>query len=333
MTKRITPAADLRSIVGVARALRAAGATVVEGHMAKSGLIAMVGGLLAGTPVRIYRMRGAPFAGATGLRRRLLFLLECLSSVTATHVLAESASLRAYAQAEGVWGADRWIVLGPGGIGVDTAAWNPGVRAALRDRYRAQLGVEPDEIVFGWLGRLHADKGADELVAAWKLFRAAHPARQVRLVVIGEPEPHAPPSSTTLDDLRTVPGIVWQARSVSNADFVGFLASFDVLAFPSRREGLPNTVLEAGALGLPVLAVPAVGTVDIIRHLHNGYLAALQSPASLAEGLAYYAGDRAAIERHGAAAAAEIVARFRSELLDDELVRFYQRAAAEAGAI
>ncbi len=326
MTKRITPAADLRSIVGIARILRAVGATAVEGHMAKSGLMAMIAGLVARTPVRIYRMRGAPFADATGLRRRLLFLLECLSSVTATHVLVESPSLRAYAQAEGVWGADRWIVLGPGGIGVDTAAFNPVVRAALRDRYRAQLGVGPDELVFGWVGRLHAHKGADELVAAWQQFRAAHPDRAARLVVIGEPEAHAPPLPATIAALRTVDGITWQDRTVSRADFIGFLSSFDVLVFPSRREGLPNTPLEAGALGLPVIGVKAVGTIDVIRHLHNGYLADVQSPPSLADALAYYSGDRDAITRHGAAAAALIAARFRAELLDEELARFYRAA-------
>lgn len=146
------------------------------------------------------------------------------------------------------------------GRGVDVDQFHPNKwSGALRD----QLGVD-DDFVFLLVSRLAPEKNAHVVIEAFRRFRAANPDARATLVIAGD--------GPSADDLR--------ARAPAGVRFLGNLerhlilpllyASADCFVYASETETLGLVVLEAMASGLPVIAAPAGGVADNLRHEQNG---------------------------------------------------------------
>jgi len=140
----------------------------------------------------------------------------------------------------------------------------------------AELGIEPDELVVGTVGRLLERKGHYELVSAWAEVQDGHP--NTRLLLVGDgPE---------REDLQA------HAESAGCADSIEFLgrredvpkllAAMDVFVFPSHFEGLPGAVIEAMAAGLPIVATPVDGTAELLDAYETGLFVPVKEPAAIA---------------------------------------------------
>lgn len=156
------------------------------------------------------------------------------------------------------------------------------------------LATPPGRPVIGAVGRLDRQKGFDVLV------RAVASLPDVHLVLIGDgPERHALEDSIAqlgLQDRVTLLG--WSAEAPA------LMRSFDVLAAPSRWEGLPLVVLEAMLAGVPVVATPVGGVPDAVRHGQTGLLVPVDDDRALTAALDQLVSDRA-LRRQLAAAAAD----------------------------
>jgi glycosyltransferase involved in cell wall biosynthesis len=154
----------------------------------------------------------------------------------------------------------------------------------LRDRRqaRAALGLDPATPLAGYVGNLAREKGADVLVEAAALLRARTP-RPVDVVLVGagalEPELRARVASLGLD------GRVRLVGRRLHDEVPLWLAAFDVLCLPSRREGCPNVVLEALASGRPVVASAVGGVPELVRE-GAGLLVPPERPDALASAIA-----------------------------------------------
>jgi glycosyltransferase involved in cell wall biosynthesis len=168
--------------------------------------------------------------------------------------------------------------------------------APARAEARARLGLPPEAYVIAGVGRLVPVKGFDLLVTALAGVAARVPDTHV--VLIGSGDEH--------DALRTRAAALGVADRLhitgSVTDVVGRLAAADVLAAPSRNEGMGRVLVEAMALGLPVVGTRVGGIGDVIAEDECGLLVPPDDPAALTEAIVELGLDTARRAKLGAAA-------------------------------
>jgi len=320
MHRHISPLADLAALLRLARKVRQLRPLIVHTHTPKAGLLGMLAARLAGVPIRIYTINGFRFSTTTGLRRTILIAADKLGCALATDVFCVSDSLRQQAVTLGVCCTGKARTLGDGGShGVNTAAFDPDLFGAQhRSDTRDAYGLPHDATVLGYIGRLVRDKGIRELSAAWKVLREEFPG--LRLLLCGSPEQEDALPPETLRDLRSDSRVC--APGEIRGNMAAIYAAIDICVLPSYREGLPNSVLEAQAMRVPVVATRITGTADALRDGVTGLLVAPRDPVDLARALRMLIQDSDLRSRMGAAGRGFVSLHFEerrhSELLAEE---------------
>jgi glycosyltransferase involved in cell wall biosynthesis len=141
------------------------------------------------------------------------------------------------------------------------------------------MGLELDPLYIGTVGNLRPVKNQILLLQAAHQVCATHP--QVRVIIIGD-GPLREQLACTAEAL----GIQKQVRFLgARADIPELLNALDIFVLPSLSEGLPMSVLEAMACGLPVVATRVGGLPEVVVHEHTGLLVASQDAQQLAAAL------------------------------------------------
>jgi len=176
---------------------------------------------------------------------------------------------------------------------------------------------------FGFVGRLLDDKGVRTLIAAHRLLRKRIP--DARLLIAGTPDPANPASVGEMEaqSWNQEAGIAWLGHV---ADIGGFWAKAHVAVLPSRREGLPLSLMEAAASGRAMIASDVPGCREIVLHEQTGLLFPVDDAAALADAMARLAADQALRRRCAAAARKLVVERFATDIIGSQTVALYRRA-------
>jgi glycosyltransferase involved in cell wall biosynthesis len=144
---------------------------------------------------------------------------------------------------------------------------------------RRELNVPEDAPLVTMVGRLAPQKGVDVLLGAAAKVIGQSPA--ARFAVVGS-GPHA----AALQQQATIHGLDGAVQFLGyRRDVASILGASDVVVMPSRSEGLPLVLLEALALGRPVVASRVGGVPDLVRHGDTAWLIPPDDPAPLAEGI------------------------------------------------
>ncbi len=329
MSRQITPRTDIGSVIQLTRTLRRLRPTIVHASTPKGGLLGMLAARLARRPVRVFHLHGMPHQTRTGLGRLLLKGATRAACAMADQVLCVSASLRTDAIAEGIVRPGKATVLLDGSAnGVDAAGrFNPErFGDDPRRRGREAIGLPGDGLVVGFVGRLAHDKGIDDLAAAWAVIREQQPG--VRLLMVGPEEPEDPASGVTMAALRRDGRVRFTGRV---ADPAAALAAMDVLVLPTYREGFGNVLIEAGAMGRPVVATRVTGCVDAVQEGVTGLLVPPHDPASLASAILTYLADPDLRASHGTAGRERALRDFQPAAIQSALADLYDRSLDRRG--
>lgn len=324
LSRNIDPWGDLQALAALREQIDRFRPDILHGNTPKGGLLAALAGASTGLP-SVYHMRGFPAETASGWKRWLLLAAERLSCALATRIVAVSRSLADLAAAAGVCARDRLEVIGHGSSnGVDAETrFNPARWAPWRSPLRRQLAIPPHALAVAYVGRLAADKGVRELAAAWRLLRESVP--EAMLVIVGGCDARDPAGGDALRSFRGDPRV----RLTGNrSDIPALLASIDLLTLPTYREGFPNVLLEAAAMGLPVVSTAVTGCVDAVQQGRTGLLVPARDAEALAAGLLRYGRDPDLRQRHGRAARARVRRHFRPETIWRGLRDIYVDLAA-----
>lgn len=184
--------------------------------------------------------------------------------------------------------------------GVDLAGWP--VSKVDRQKGRLELRLASTDVLVGAVGRLDKQKGFVNLIEAMARLKKT----DLRCVILGEgPER---PRLEALIRKHHLEKSVWLPGE--RTDIVVWLSAFDVACLPSLWEGLPNSLLEAMALGLPVVASAVDGVPEAVTNDKTGLLVPPSDPAALAKALGRLGLDPALRASLGAAAAAAVAEKF-----------------------
>ena len=213
---------------------------------------------------RIYLVHGLRYEGYHGWLRRLFILIEQLICSSSTRIVCVSESVRDRVVEDVQCDYLQTIVLGSGSPnGVDQERFSIATFEE-RERARASFGLSSDSVVVSFIGRLNPDKGLPllpELALALECN-----SKDVCLLIAGEAEGKGLEAAQILSN-SAVARLVGQVPDVERV----YWAS-DVVVLPTKREGLPTVLIEAGACGVPVVASKVTGCVDVVVDGVNGKL-------------------------------------------------------------
>jgi glycosyltransferase involved in cell wall biosynthesis len=182
---------------------------------------------------------------------------------------------------------------------------------------------EPDgPPTYGFVGRLLEDKGIRTLIAAHRLLHAR--GLDARLLIAGTPDP-ANPASVTEDEAKSwnnEPGIGWLGHV---GDISGFWARTHFAVLPSRREGLPLSLLEAAACGRAMVASDVPGCREITIAGQTGLLFPVDDAAALADAIHRLATTPDLRARYAAAARKLVIEKFAAGIIGQQTVQLYRR--------
>jgi glycosyltransferase involved in cell wall biosynthesis len=180
------------------------------------------------------------------------------------------------------------------GSGVDLQRFRPDLLDPReRDQLRAELGIGPEKVVVSMAARLIRDKGVFEFLEAARLLEQKHP--EACFLLVGESDP-GNPGSLDASDMRPPANLV---QAGWREDMSRIWAASDLAVLPSYREGLPVTLQEAAATGLPLVAADVPGSREIVNDGENGYLVAVADANDLAGKLSRLIRDPDLRRRHG----------------------------------
>lgn len=203
--------------------------------------------------------------------------------------------------------------------GVDLSRF--GRAGRLESRLRLDLPAEAP--IVGTVGRLDPVKDQAGLIRAFAKVRSAHPDAQ--LVVVGDG-----PCRAELEDVAAASGQGGHVRLLGNRDDIpAVMSALDVFVLPSIAEGISNTILEAMASGLPVVATRVGGNPELVEDGIGGALVPRQDPSALAAAIAGYVADPELRRRHGLASRQRATGHFSLERMAEAYANLYTSLAAD----
>src|SRR5690554_123189 len=270
MSRTISPLKDLKSLWNFYRLCMREKPLIVHSHTPKAGIVGMLGAKLAGVPIRLHTVAGLPLMEATGIKRKVLDFVEKLTYSSATKVYPNSKGLYDFILENNYIIKNKLKVIGQGSSnGIDTEFFNPQqVSEEKQFQLKKELNISDNDFVFVFVGRLVGDKGINELVNAFSQIRKFANSQICKLLLVGPLESDLDPLlPETLKEIEDNPKII----SVGyQKDVRPYFAIANCLVFPSYREGFPNVVMQAGAMGLPSIVSNINGCNEIILENENG---------------------------------------------------------------
>lgn len=274
MERRISLFKDLKSLIKLIGVFRKEKPYMVHSMTPKAGMLCMLAGFLTRVPRRVHTFTGLVWPASKGLKRRILMATDWLTCACATHVIPEGKGVMNDLQNHIT--KKPMKVLGYGNIrGVDMEKFSrrPEVEELAKEIKKENI------FTFIFVGRIVGDKGINELASAFTDLQKKYD--NIRLLLVGNFENNLDPlKPETIKIINENPCIELLGPKYGD-DLLAYYAASDCFVFPSYREGFPNTVMEAGAMGLPSIVTDINGSREIIIQDKNGVIIPSQNTEAL----------------------------------------------------
>ncbi len=292
---------------------------LVQYSTPNASLYASIAAKSARIPVRLYCQWGIVYTGFSGWKRKLFKLEEKLVCRKSTWIEPDSNSNLRFARAEGLYTADKSSVLWNGSAcGVDLKKFDISLKDGFRREIRSRYGITDEEFVFIFVGRVKRDKGINELLEASKHMIADRP---FRFFILGPDESDEAINNELYDWSISEERMIYTGEV---NDVEKYLAAADCYVLPSYREGFGMSVIEAQAMGVPVIVTDIPGPIDGMKKDETGFVIPVRDASALKIAMEKMYGDPGLRDRFGAAGYRYIKdnfeqQRFFSCLLDDRM--------------
>lgn len=251
---------DLKALIQLYVFLKKEKFDAVHSVTPKAGLISSVASWLSRTPMRVHIFTGQVWHTAFGIKKSFLKFLDKLVVFFTTHILVDGQSQRIFLIQNKIIKESNSKVLGKGSIsGVDTNKFIPSLQ--IRNKYRDEIKLKENDVVFSFLGRLNTDKGILDLAKAFKKIEEKY--NNVKLLLIGFDEENMQEKINKLE----IENVIYFGPTSKPQEV---LQAADVFCLPSYREGFGTSVIEASLLELPVICSDTYGLAETIIENKTG---------------------------------------------------------------
>jgi glycosyltransferase involved in cell wall biosynthesis len=255
---------------------------------------------LACIPVRLYAQWGIRYVGFRGLVKIFFKQIERWCCRCSTVIEPDSMGNLEYSIKERLYPRDKGRVIWNGSAcGINIQRFDISQKDIWRTAYREKIGCDFNNLIIGFVGSIRSDKGCNELIAACRSFFSGMP--MARLLLIGDKDFYSTIDKDLRDWMESSDQVIHVAQ---NNQIPQYLACMDVFALPSYREGFGMVIIEAEAMGVPVVASNVPGPADAMRHEVTGLVVPVKNVGALADALQILLRDTAKRTLYGEAATA-----------------------------
>ena len=246
-----------------------------------ASLYAAIAGKLAGINKRIYSQCGLRYVSFTGIKRTIFRLVEKITCTFSTHIRAQSPLNMRFAIDEKLCNPNKISVVGIGGTtGVSLKECDSFDHSQVRDQLRQKYGIPEHVFLFGYVGRINADKGINELITAFTKLSTKYDT--IALVLVGMLDNANPIDEKNLSIAKEHKSI-FMTGNIPSAEVYPHMAMFDVLTHPTYREGFGKVLQEAMGMRLPIITTNVPGPSEVIEDGISGILVNVMDSEDLAE--------------------------------------------------
>lgn len=274
-----------------------------------ASLYAAIAGKFAKIPVRLYCQWGMIYVSFSGIKRKVFKLIEKVVCGLSTHIQPDSISNLHFSHDEGLYPQNKGSVIWNGSAcGVNLEKFNVTKKEEYRNEIRAKYNLSSNDFVYGFVGRITRDKGVNELFEAFK--KVSEENKNAYLLMVGNTEQ----DGTIQNELYE-----W-SQSCENVIFTGFttevekyLSAMDTYILPSYREGFGMGVVEAEAMGVPVIVTDIPGPIDAIVKDVTGKAIPVKNSVALKDVMNEMLHNHADIEAYGKVAIKHVTENFEQK--------------------
>ena len=291
---------------------------IVHTHTTKAGILGRIAARIAGVPVIVHGLHGSTFeAFDSGLLNWLLFLFERLTGRFTDAYISVSGVLSEKYIERGIGKKENYHTVYSG---MELEVFY-GARGKIDCRKKQkELGIDSGDFVIGNVARLETRKGHKFLIDAFKKVIKERKGCPLKLLIIGE--------GNKRENLESY---VKEANLEKKVIFTGYrkdveelMAIMDIFVLTSLREGLPRVLVQAAAVGMPLIAFNVDGVPEIIRDNHNGFLVRARDVGQLANRIEKYIDKKELVLLHGQKGREFIKDKWFIEDMVDKIDKIYQ---------
>lgn len=233
-------------------------------------LYSSIAGFIAGVKTRVYCQYGLRYISLKGIKHKVFWLVEKMTCTLSTTIRSASPMNMQIAIDEGLCRKNKISVVGIGGtIGVDLKQCDSFDHSEARHIVRSQYSIPENAFVFGFVGRINADKGINELIEAFISLK--HDNDNLYLMLIGMMDDSNPISESNLKIANCDSQII-MTGNIPSEKIYSYMTAFDVLVHPTYREGFGKVLQEAMGVGIPVITTNIPGASEVIEKDVSGIL-------------------------------------------------------------
>lgn len=318
--KTFSIGSDIKAFFKMIRIFRKEKPFIVHSHNSKDALICMTAGWLCRVPHRLYTVAG--LSDQSGIKGFLIDLAERVIIAFSTGVYPNSHNLMdIYLKKGWLKPSKAKVLLNGSSNGIDLDYFDEDkISKDTVKSIRDQFDCDENTMVFVFVGRVRGDKGVNEMIQAFgKLNKDCD---NVKLLMVGDYEKELDPLlPETLKEIDNNDNIVFSGYQ---SDVRPYILASDVLILPSYREGMPNVVMQAGALNRPCIVTNINGSNEIIIEDVNGSIVPRKDTEALYNKMKEFCKNRDKVKEMGGNARELIASRYKRQDLWDALLKEYQ---------
>ena len=316
MERRISLIKDFISLIRLIVLFAKERPDMVHSITPKAGLLSMLAAWITRVPVRMHTFTGLVFPTATGKMQKLLIAMDRLTCFCATHINPEGEGVKRDLVNYNITSKPLHIIANGNVNGIDLEYFDKTPEVVEKACSYKKEGT----FTFCFVGRMVRDKGINELVHSF--LRLYQKDERVRLLLVGPFEKELDPVLPEVEEhILHHTGICYMGYQ---NDVRPFLVASDALVFPSYREGFPNVVIQAGAMGLPAIVTDINGCNEIVLPDLNGVIIPSKDEQALYESMKYFASHPVEVERMAANARPLIASRYEQRIVWNALLDEYK---------
>ncbi len=277
------------------RIFRAEEFDLVQYSTPNASLYASAAAWLAGIPVRLYCQWGIAYVGFHGLKRRVFQGVEKMVCTLSTWIEPDSYGNLDFSHREGLYPVKKGSVVWNGSAaGVDLCKFDIRRKNVWHSEVREKYGIPEDAFVYCFIGRITGDKGINELFGAFR--NVIEKKNNTWLLLIGNPEISGSVNMEAYHWAQEHPNVLFCGYT---NEVEKYLAASDVYVLPSYREGFGSAVIEAEAMGVPVIVTDIPGPREAMVRDRTGFMVPMKNVPALEEAMQKLGSDPELCRRFG----------------------------------